>query len=466
MIRCAIDDALTPEQPYQPCQSHIQPKNATKIYDLNDDVLRRTFRHLDISDLCSVADVCKNFNQNARVVYLVRSKGGCFCVTANSINVEKMGKSERIRPRILFAVMRNFGNLSIRLEEPAREQSARKLNLIGQYCGRNPIDIELQNFVFTNDVIPNMRPLLSRFRKLSLQSCMVQPGFNASEMLACCPELDALRVCLIKDLQGAHSAICFQVKIPKLKSLTIYHCKGIEEQSIVEMLAMNPQLVEVSIFDCKNITSRIIPSIVQYNPRAEKVTFIQNIFLNDFFENVEKLMQLSALKAVGIGGPSAVSLISISSIVSQLAAAHTPLESLLLWHCVSDEELVTQTAQLKTLKSLQLTNLYRMKMPNIIAIIKQLPELTSLWIYDMDMVNTDLLTIIRSVRQLRYLTLRKNTPTVIDRKFYMEIVDAAAARVEKGCLELVFVSARNTALTVPTQLLEANEKLLNIELGA
>lgn len=460
LIRFGIDAVLTPEQPY------IKNPNATTIHELNDDVLRKTFGHLDISDLCSAADVCQNFKRNARAVYLARSKGGCFCVRSNSISVEKMGKSESIRPRILLSVMRNFGKLSVSLAESAREQSARTLNLIGQYCGRYRIDIELTNFVFTNDVIPTMRPLLSRVRTLSLLSCMLQPGFNASEMLACCPELDALRIFLIKNLQGEHSALRFQVKIPKLKSLTIDCCKGIEDMSIVEFLEMNPQLVGVTIFECKNITSRIIPSIVQYTPRVEKVSFIQNIVMNDFFGNMEKLMQLSTLKTVGLGGPSAISLISISSIVSKLAAAQTPLETLLLWHCVSDEELVTQTAQLKTLKTLQLTNLYRMTMPDVIAIIKQLPELSSLWIFDMDILDTDLVNIIRSVPKLRCLTLRHSKPTFIDRKFYMEIVDAAAARAEKCCLELVFLRANHSALTVPTHLLEANEQFLHIKLGA
>lgn len=470
MCSCVRRFAQNLQQPY--LKSKIQHQSTTTIYDLNDHVIREIFGYLSVLDMCSVAEVSMNFKQNAQAVASGRFKLVRFGINIRSKRAKcRLGGSGG-NPEHLFAIMRNFGeslqDVSINLDESAHGHSQEILELVDEHCSESLKEIWLRNFILTDGLFPKIRPLLAGLQNISLDRCMCQPGFNGSEMVSFCSNLKSLRFRHLKNMDGEYSDLRFHARTPTLHSLHLEYCRGIKKASVVKFLKANPQLKTLNINGCKKITSRIIPSIVQHIPRVEELVFIQNVFTDDFYANVDQLMQLTALKRLAIGGGNAISPIPISSFIGKLAAARCPLESLSLWNVVSDVELISSVIELKTLKTLKLIHPSHMSVSDIITITSNLPEITELWIFVEGITATDLVQIIQCVPKLRDLRMfhpAAGPPVIYDAHLYMRIVDAAAARKVGGCLNLILVrfpGAPIPTIDVPKRLLKAHQGSLRI----
>lgn len=459
-----IGDAVSAKFSFEP----VQRQKKTTIYDLNDYVLRHIFDYLDETDLCSVADVCSNFKQNAQAVFHTRFMWRSFIIginrTENSGTDQLVGIRE-FRLRQVPALMRNFASLvysmTIDLDESVQKYSLKIIELIIRYASESLYFIWLSRFVLHNETIEVMRPLLPELRALFMAKCMFRPEFDASKMLSLCSELVVLKISSITNLNMEALNFRFHAALPKLTSFYIEDCIGTKNKSIVKFLKVNPQIQILSIEGCKKITGRIIPSIVEYNRQVEEFTFTGNVLSTDFHEKAEQLIQLPALKALSLYGRR----MHVAPVVCKLARKQYPLEylSLCVWNL--DRHLVKSIGDLKTLKVLCLRHGPSVTASDIVGIVSNLPELTEIGILVNELPVSDLVPIIRNAPKLCRLKFScLKDPFMIDDDLYMQMLAAAATREEKGRLDLVFADypQGHIGIHVSEHLLMANAHFLKM----
>lgn len=446
----------------------VQRQKKTTIYDLNDYVLRQIFGYLDETDLCSVAEVCSNFKQNAKAVFHTRFMWRSLIISINvteNSGTDHLNGIRAIRLRQLPALMRNFGSLlyslTIDLDESVQKYSLKIMELIIRYAGEWLYFIWLTRFVLNYETIEVMRPLLPRLRALFLEKCMCQPEFDASQMLSLCSELVVLKISSITNLNREGLDFRFHAALPNLTSFYIEDCIGTKNKSIVKFLKVNPQIQTLSIEGCKKITGRIIPSIVEYNRQVEEFTFTGNVLSPDFHEKAEQLIHLTALKALSLYGRR----MHVAPVVCKLAQKHYPLEylSLCVWNM--DRHLVKSTGDLKTLKVLCLRHGPSVTASDIVGIVSNLPELTELGILVNKLPVNDLVPIIQNAPKLCRLKFScLKDPFEVDDDLYVQMLEAAATREERGCLDLIFADypEGHVGIHVSEHLLMANAHFLRI----
>lgn len=445
-------------------QVSVTPK--MNVQDMDDHVLREIFEYLDVIDLTSIADVCSVFKRNAQTEFFVRYRTKPFYIEVRSNDVATDFKYNEIHLRRLPAIMRNFGTLIHTLEivlcETARRWSPNVMELVSQHCAGTLCQFGLHQFLLTNEIIPTIRPLLSRLHKLELCNCFWDLEFDVSTMFSKCTELQELELWGIRNLNYEYVDFNLRSNVPKLQSICVTSC-GLRKRSIVKFLKANHQLKEIEILGCKRITSRIIQPIVQYTPQIETLRFTSNVFTQDLYANAKLLEKLTSLKSLQIDGFNRC----ISPIIRQVSVARLPLECLLLWQFEFDKELIAVMTEMKKLKELVLIAGSNMKVTDVIGIIKNIDELTDMTLFDVDTLEpTDLPEIIRCAPKLRSLKFRLpydvSDSVLLDPDIYQDILRAIGDRKAKNRLELVLRPYPHHTIDVPMELLKSNESLLKI----
>lgn len=117
-----------------PKRKWIRP--GTTRLELNDHVLRETFRNLNARDLCVVADVCSVFKQNAQAGFSMRYKGLHFIILIhNKKRLFYRFDANDIDLRLLAPALRHFRRSlsAINIWLDAYNHSLRILKLVTQY---------------------------------------------------------------------------------------------------------------------------------------------------------------------------------------------------------------------------------------------------------------------------------------------------------------------------------------------
>lgn len=162
----------------------ICPTSTTTIYDLNDYVIRETFKNLNDLQLCAVADVCTNFKQNAQAVFSTRYKAKQFILSIRDNRkfgyfMEKEIQNSKFLMRKLGFFIK-FLVLHCGFEgdfQTLRKRSKIGFELINEFCGDTISSLDLLGPMLTNDFVSIMRPVLSRLRNTFISECMMEPHF-------------------------------------------------------------------------------------------------------------------------------------------------------------------------------------------------------------------------------------------------------------------------------------------------
>lgn len=333
------------------------------------------------------------------------------------------------------------------------------LELIDQYCGESLNELSLERIDLKPENASQMRPLLSSLTTLKLRECRWETEALGVEMSSFCSQLEDLFIQNFARTDMDDMSFFDGVAFPKLFTADLRGLRFTTE-SIRNMLMVNPQLKEIYIIDCLEVTSEIFPAIVRYVPQIEFFSFKHGFGRLDEGENTNCLKHLASLKSLRLKFSGR----SISSFITELAAAHVPLEHLDLSDFRSNRTFYRGISQLKKLKKLRLDHGYlRLSSTpgGLFSMVRQLSELTHLDLTVMAISRTDLAGIIRCAPKLRRLHLEfpYYHPEILTEKEYEEILDVVASRAEKCHLEIVLVSPRNI-LVAPTELLSANEDKL------
>lgn len=440
----------------------VQSMRTTTVYDLNDYVLRDIFDHLDDKDLCSVADVCFTFKRNAEAEFSARYNFDCYFFNYEP-DEEYDWATYQIDLPHLKSLLRNFGSLltsfDIGLADTVHNHSEEVMEMIIEYCGESLVELSLLNVKFTVDMIRKMQPLLARLQEFHVKMCRWDSMASMSEMFSHCTELNTLLLDAFRNFDDEHLDFPLRYNIPKLHTFDLQACDAIRKKSLLKFIKLNPQLKMLTMIGCDKITSRFIPPMVQYIPHIEELSFMHNIFTNDFIENVKQLRHLRALKSLQID----FDLMSISSFIDELAAGDMPLESLKIWNFTADKELVNGISRLKKLQRLDLVGPCNFSKSDLEEMVMNLPELCHL--YTQITPTTDLANIIRLAPKLHYLRFA----TALDHTFtldvtqYLKMLNAVSKR-KKRCPMILSMFERDQKflLDVPEKLLKANQDLLRI----
>lgn len=145
-------------------------RSPTTILDLNDYVLRKVFSHLNDFNLCSVANVCSSFKRNAHKIFLLRHTEKRYDI------VIIPWRNYRKRLQRLPSILQTFGflikSLVIYTDTSFCDLTYCVLESVGRYCNQTLIELCLQQFAITADIISLLRPLLGRLKTLELERCV------------------------------------------------------------------------------------------------------------------------------------------------------------------------------------------------------------------------------------------------------------------------------------------------------
>lgn len=432
---------------------YIPPKPTT-ILDLNDHVLHEVFRNLTRNDLVAVADVCSKFKWNARAVFSLLYKDHRFIIY--DIYDRQHSRS----------ILRNFGPAMSSLEVlflrgKKGKCSQRLMELIAQHCGKSLIEIRLVYITFNSVSISILKPLLKGLRKIDINSCWFGAESDPSEMLSLCTELRSLSITDPQNSFRENFDFQMPLTIPKLKLLDIRCSRSMKNETLERFLEASPQLEGLKLSVCLQKPNRIFESLAQYAPQIKRFKFCLDGPLN-LVENAKHFKQLTALKSLSLNLGCDE---SITSAISEMAAAHVPLEVLTLPGLTGSRELIGAISQLEQLKKLDLFLVIMRPLTSHIAkMVGCLTQLSNLRLIscesDHESTTTDFLEIIRCAPKLQNFEFY---PKALSLDLYLQILELVRKR-EEICRLVIRFGSHNIYRPgiIPEALLEANLNLLKI----
>lgn len=403
----------------------IEPVTTT-ILNLNDHVLRETFKHLKVAELGVIADVCANLRMNARAAFPKRKY----------LRIWRDHRELPIQLQQMHCTLRNFGSmvtlLDVTIWPQHCKQSLQIMGTIYQYCGETLRGLRLQGVEFTADLIPTMKLLLQQIQKVDFFHCHFVAGFDASEMFSMSADLRSLSLRYLKE---------FNLRCH-------YPLRGIKQ-----FLVTNPQLKELHIHVPFDLSTKNYQSIGQHAPQIEKLRLLAPGTLDDM---TQLLKRLTALEWLEIDCQNN----SISVAISELVASHAPLKCLHLSNFIADEELFSAISNLKQLKTLEFSSGKNVTKFDVVQLVGCLTELADFRVDAMQV--SHVMEIIRGAAKLQYLQLKYIHGGIMDINLYIDILGLVANRNGRGCLE---IGLPDRLVDVPQETLKANRNLLKIKTG-
>lgn len=431
---------------------------STTILDLNDHVLCKTFENLDDNELCTVADVFSTFRRNAQAVFSNRYRQKHLRI---SIWYTHQAATDLRRA---YSILRNFGplikSLNLTLHGIDAHHSNSFFKMFDQLFAKTLNELVLYGITFTKDLILTMEPLLKPLLKMKVYNCRFDAECNPSEMFSLCAELHTVS---LHNVQNTIFPI--RINIPNLKSLTLRNiqsfCSPIDCDSFGTFLEVNSQLKEIEIDQPYRVSSENIQTIAKYVPQLRKLRITIEQKGYDWFKFARHLKQLRALEWLDVS----CSKTSFSPVISELAAYHVPLKCLCLNEFYEETSLFDRISELRQLKTLVFGLHNKLKLSDIVEMVKCLSELSDLRFWSDNLAARHCLEIIQRAPKLQYLQIYQNLSyhfkVTLNIDLYMKILKVVAERKEP--LNRMNMNLGPISLKVPQAILKANRQLLMIE---
>lgn len=393
----------------------------TVVFDVNDDCLREVFRHLDLFDLCTVADVCLRFRANAQE-YFRKHKN----LDINSIYCKN-------RMPGVFKMLRHTGAYakSVQLKSPISRFQRNKTNefaiieLISRYCTDDAARLILKYIDAADDFAASM-PQLVILQIERMDSTRAQNVNELDEMIQKIPQ--SINYDEMEDLE--------------VISLGAEH--DMDHQFFEKILEKNRQLKKIEIVYCAGLDHRVLPLIAARTPQIESLRFnpYANVIQSGFNWGVMCLSQLSKLNALTISCDH----LSFSSVIDAMAAANIPLERLNIEKSNLDQVdvFVAGISKFKNLKSLKLSEIRSLNLSHITTMVESLVELTELQLNKSIALNEgNILALVQSMKNLQhfYYHITSRQKMCIDDNMHAELVKIAKERRKKILLKISGIEA-------------------------
>lgn len=195
-------------------------ESSTTIEHLNDDCLLEICQHLELSDLCTFADVCRRFQ------FIAKNHFGS--VKSATLQQVKMIVWVKLSNRTKCSLLRNFGpsinSLKIR---GTKKNDLLWIEMITEYCSGTLNALTLDGFRFDEEIVKNIARFVS-LKKLRIRCCY---GRGLNGLIQTFPELEEFADDSLNLLWRKNGE--FLMKNPQLKRI----CDTVYDRSRMALIA-------------------------------------------------------------------------------------------------------------------------------------------------------------------------------------------------------------------------------------
>lgn len=465
------------------------PTDQKVILDLGDECLQKVFRYLNLLDLCTVADVCSRFGQNAKTCFVNSKKTDLIFME----DIKSDGDSEVQTVDKTSKILRQFGAYFTKFDgedwpnnrighwsrRSQVECQRRIFELLIQYCSGTLVELKFFGININDKMVPLMKPLLEGLEILQMN--WIRTGQAFLDML---PQwsmnLRELTLCYYFGYDGLLNGQVlrydrFHMRFNKLVKIVLEATDGLTNRDIEEMLKRNPQLKKIEFHRCRNVDRGMFASIANHVPDVEFLRFDAIPFLRQDVQYFGQFRNLTSLRIY----PTSKHLKSehIVLLIHQIAEASIPLETLELFSVNfhknrSDaSQFVGGVSKLKSLDKLTLRMLQYLPTSHHYIICKNLSQLREISLQPTLAIEPFFISdIIRQADKLEWFHLssqllmkgekRKKIP-FIDSIHFKEWAEIVRKRCHGTPLAIwLGANAYNTKHTIPVRASEGAFSLL------
>lgn len=315
--------------------SSTDPPN---ILILNNDCLLEVFGHLNLVDLCVVADVCSRFRQNAILsfVYSKKTNLNLWC----DISIDRLPVHQFVLKT--SRILRHLGRYFTKINEfqaclwniknqngyvKSRALCARKIfYLVTKYCSGTLSELRFNHIELDEEIMPVAMPLLGCLHTLDLYQCRIDQVF-LDLLPQWASNLRELKLRLSVTQPKKLQFDCLHHPFEHLVNISLM-ADDLHNNDFDEMLKHNPNMKKIEISDSENLDGRIFRSIVNHAPEVEFLS-TTNFLLQPgdafYFGQMSKLQTLK----LGFDGMNP-NLEHILPVIRQIVAANIQLKRLYL----------------------------------------------------------------------------------------------------------------------------------------
>lgn len=366
--------------------------------ELNDNILAKIFDHLDVKDLCSVANTCIHFQKIAHKL---------FSTKFNKI-------TWRAGDSVAMNVFNTFGRLITSLDVDVTEPQNHFLNYIAETCNYNlsHLSLWMQSYEFiqlTEETTMKLKLLFSQLYRLDFYCHQLFNSETTRELFTSCLELKSMALNCLNDMNFEINRM--NIHFPKLEELKFYLNHTINDDGLELLLSHNPNIKKLYLDECMKLSAKAIDIIVRRLPNLEELSLgllLQKISVQEL-RPIGELKRLICLNI--ILGPAL-------PIVHVVCERQLHIESLMLWYVDVNDALIEQLVYMKTLTNLTICSnehvMNFIKDEHLQLLARKLPNLTVMRLEYSNQITIDgLKNFLFHARNLTLLTLTgiKNVTT-------------------------------------------------------
>lgn len=427
---------------------HASPGSTFNILDLDDDCLREICDYLDLNALCSFADVCSRFKQNAQAKF-------------RSMKMRDITKDAWIElPDITkYRMLRNFGPSITSLVAVALKRNNEYLVLmIIRHCGEALKSLTLQSFRINAYLGERLLSLITRLEKFGIIECHCQPSF-CEKLPFNSPNLRELEFKFEYYSQYSNVFVLGGLPhtFPKLETFSMV---DLENRDLKAFLIKNRQIKTIHM-ESANGNEENFLLIAEHLPTLEHVGIVVSKRWN--MENHSNLRKMSALKSLLLKSHRSS---NVAHILKKMVMENVPIENLELIKCPRNNDLLTVIPKFQKLKVLRLIDVEDITIADIVKMCKELEELTELtYRTGSSCTPPDLLALVRSAKNLRKLHFQsKHWAVQVNADTFIKIVDVIKRRGDDTKPMEIILMGKPHTIDVSKEMMNANKHLLTIEI--
>lgn len=429
--------------------------STTKLLDLNDYCFDEIFGYLDVIELCSVSQVCKQFQKLAELYFKRKYSEFDFStlfagrVLSNQeardilCNFGPMIKSMTI-PRNAFHNLDRVGHV----EEGLLKDTV-------ECCGETLHTLTLTNFHFTSHAVESLNMLFKTIQALSLVGSIV-----AEDCIFHLSNFSALKRLTISDTLDCYALMG---PFPALEYLKLWKVSISCECMLRHFIVTHKHLRTLSIKRGTRISSDTVRCIGKYMKNLNTLCIDGN--RGDHFElneqiknNNQHLSELKNLEFFQWNNGHA----SIDNLLAKMVSNRIALKVLVLVHCVVDDETIKAIEKMKTLKYLKFQRTKGLKDQELIKIGKEVTQLKTFTIEAQQDITSDVLKeVLCHTTQLKRLRIYLKKIR-FDPAMYSDISDIVEKR-RNGIKLTIQIYSTDVQHMMPPQQTNMNKNWLIIE---
>lgn len=429
-------------------QTANNTESFTSLLQLTDACLEKVFVHLNVEDLCTMANVCKRFRKIAEKEFSENRK---------KFKFEGSGCKNAVFRRVLS----KFGKLIRAIDASDAYFDGDEQIDVDAIVKCRPPNLEelcLNRAAINCDAV---QPLFTRLKHLDLDGCNFTG--NKDSLFEKCKNLVTL------GFDPCDSCFFIVRNYPKLEGLSFdTNYPGFFE--FFKLIALNPQLKWLCILAMAE--DIYISSCVKYTKNLERLSIRPGRMCSTPETQTRKvflqLSQLKKLKKLAIDAGYETYAKLVGPLMDAFLKQKVAINQLELNDFTINTNDIKSIANLKTLEIITLDQVGKISSADLIALTTKLPVLNTLHLYFRYNIETPisvdtLAKMIKGGTKLEYLGLVGVRNINIKQKEFEMLAKAAQSRAEAKKITIQIIGCKSTThFEVPQSIQQTNMKQLKI----